>query len=74
MSRTQYVLALGQPCVDLAFYRLGWDDDNFDPTYASSFAPIESLIGAGYTYEYVSPSLFDLENVVVADRYASSSA
>jgi hypothetical protein len=69
MSRTQYVMALGQPCVDLAFYRLSWGDDNFDPAYATSFTPINALIEAGFTYEYVSPSLFDLDTSVIEDGY-----
>ena len=67
MARTQYVLSLGQPCVDLAFYRLSYNDDNFDPSYKTSFAPVESLVQAGYTYEYVSPAMFQLDSSVVKD-------
>ena len=32
LSRVQYIMSLGQPCVDLVFYRLTFEDDNFDPT------------------------------------------
>ncbi|KAJ9102326.1 hypothetical protein QFC21_002726 [Naganishia friedmannii] len=71
LARTQYVLTLGQPCVDLAFYRLTYDDDNFDPTYAPSHAPINELIGEGFTYEYVSPALFNLSTSVVEDGHLS---
>ena len=67
LSRVQYIMSLGQPCVDLVFYRLTFEDDNFDPTYAISHTPINSLIGRGYTYEYASPAMFELDSSVVHD-------
>jgi hypothetical protein len=69
LSRAQVILSAGQPCVDLAFYRLSYEEDSFHPGYGDSFIPRRELIKAGYTFEYISPALFDLDNAVVQDGY-----
>ncbi|KAL0071212.1 hypothetical protein AAF712_001778 [Marasmius tenuissimus] len=63
LARNQYVLQSGVPKVDVALYRKAYD---FTRDAPSPF-PSDSLILAGYTYEYVSPENFKLPGVSVSD-------
>lgn len=63
LARNQYILQSGIPKVDVALYRKAYD---FTRDAPSPF-PSDSLILAGYTYEYVSPENFKLQGVSVSD-------
>ncbi|KAL0581293.1 hypothetical protein V5O48_000776 [Marasmius crinis-equi] len=63
LARNQYVLQSGIAKVDVALYRKAYD---FTRDAPSPF-PSDSLISAGYTYEYVSPENFKLPGVSVTD-------
>ncbi|KAL0071084.1 hypothetical protein AAF712_001642 [Marasmius tenuissimus] len=62
LARNQYILQSGVPKVDVALYRRAYDFTRDSP---SPF-PSDSLILAGYTYEYVSPENFKLPGVSVS--------
>ncbi|KAF9261143.1 hypothetical protein L218DRAFT_961843 [Marasmius fiardii PR-910] len=64
LARNQYILQSGVAKVDVALYRKAYD---FTREAPSPF-PSNSLINAGYTYEYVSPENFKLPGVSVSDR------
>jgi hypothetical protein len=58
LSRTQNILQSGQPQVDVAVYYHKYD----------LFAKIiedQNMARTGYTYEYISPNIFDLPGVIV---------
>ncbi|KAK1227080.1 hypothetical protein PQX77_009913 [Marasmius sp. AFHP31] len=63
LARNQYILQSGVPKVDVALYRRAYDFTRDGP---SPF-PSDSLIVAGYTYEYVSPENFKLPGISVSD-------
>lgn len=60
ISRLQFVLRQGKPKVDLAIYRHEYDGVNYSMEVESSL-----LQQAGYTYDYISPVLLQLENATV---------
>ncbi|KAF9261168.1 hypothetical protein L218DRAFT_906097 [Marasmius fiardii PR-910] len=65
LARNQYILQSGVAKVDIALYRKAYD---FTRDAPSPF-PSNSLINAGYTYEYVSPENFKLPGVFVSNRH-----
>ncbi|KAL0566998.1 hypothetical protein V5O48_014995 [Marasmius crinis-equi] len=69
IARNQYILQSGIPKVDIALYRKGYDYTKGGPptpfpAQQSPF-PSDSLVDAGYTYEYISPENFKLPGVSV---------
>ncbi|MEK6991400.1 glycosyl hydrolase [Paenibacillus sp. FSL K6-1566] len=60
IARTQYVLQLGKPKVDLAIYR--YHIDGIHHGMGTELTPYEQ---AGYTYDFVSPCLLEETNVYV---------
>lgn len=79
LSREQLVLRQGKPQLDVAFYRHGfWEYSYPLGTTPSFFGECKrpggcelvndhTLERAGYTYEFVSPELFDLPTATVRD-------
>ncbi|KAL0569874.1 hypothetical protein V5O48_012093 [Marasmius crinis-equi] len=65
VARNQYVLQAGVTKVDVALYRKAYD---ITSRSGSSPFPSNSLINAGYTYEYVSPENFKLPGVSVSNN------
>ena len=63
-SRNQYVLQVGQPRTDLAFYNKA---SSTDPQVGTVYSG-RDLIDNGYTYTYLSPDNFNIPNVYVADN------
>lgn len=61
LSRTQMVLQQGQGDVDLAMYRALYGKGNT----RNSITPVEE---AGYTYDYVTPSILEMDNAVVGTQ------
>ncbi|KAJ7929193.1 hypothetical protein B0H13DRAFT_1703246 [Mycena leptocephala] len=61
LKHTQYVLQSGIAKVDVAIYRKDYDI-TFQPPFQGN-----SLVNAGYSYEYVSPENFKLPGVSVAN-------
>lgn len=57
LSRTQMVLQQGQGDVDLAMYRSTYGKGN-------TRSEITAVEQAGYTYDYVTPTILDMENAV----------
>ncbi|KAK1227081.1 hypothetical protein PQX77_009914 [Marasmius sp. AFHP31] len=62
LARNQYILQSGVPKVDVALYRRAY---NLTQYFTSPF-PSDSLILAGFTYEYVSPENFKLPGISVS--------
>ncbi|KAJ7118733.1 hypothetical protein C8R44DRAFT_625602 [Mycena epipterygia] len=60
LKRTQYVLQSGIPKVDIAIYRKDYNTISPPPFQGNS------LVDAGYTYEYVSPENLKLPGVSVS--------
>lgn len=60
ISRLQYILRLGRPRVDLAIYRHEYDGVNYSMQEEPSL-----LQKAGYTYDYISAVLLQLETANV---------
>ncbi|MBD7971212.1 glycosyl hydrolase [Paenibacillus gallinarum] len=60
ISRLQFILRQGRPRVDLAIYRHEYDGVNYSMEVECS-----SLQQAGYTYDYISPVLLQLDNATV---------
>lgn len=60
ISRLQFILRQGKPKVDLAIYRHEYDGVNYSMEVESSL-----LQQAGYTYDYISPVLLQLDNAIV---------
>lgn len=63
LSRVQYVMQKGQADVDLAVYR----NYNYEGYQAFDW-PLSEIEKAGYTYDFTSPALLDLENAVVTEQ------
>ena len=61
LSRTQMVLQQGQGNVDLAVYRCMYGKGNIQ----SDITPIEQ---AGYTYDYVTQAILNMDNAVVGNQ------
>lgn len=61
IARTQYLLQLGKPKVDLAIYR--YHIDGIHGAMGTELTPYEQ---AGFTYDFVSPCLLDLANAQTA--------
>ncbi|KAJ6606626.1 hypothetical protein DFH09DRAFT_14843 [Mycena vulgaris] len=61
LKQTQYVLQSGTPKVDIAIYRKDYDITGSPPFQGNS------LVDAGYTYEYVSPENLKLPGVSVSN-------
>lgn len=61
-GRTQYVLQSGVPKVDLAF----WSKLTSYELVTTQYEPTD-LLGAGFTYEYLSPDNLDLPEAYVAN-------
>ncbi|KAJ7288204.1 hypothetical protein C8J57DRAFT_509249 [Mycena rebaudengoi] len=61
LKRTQYVLQSGTPKVDIAIYRKDYDLAGTPPFRGNS------LVNAGYTYDYVSPENLKLPGVSVSN-------
>lgn len=67
MTRSQYVMQTGQADVDLAVYHMRyyeWCCTLSTPTESYALTEMEK---AGYTYDYVSPALLNLDNAMVSD-------
>ncbi|KAJ5610735.1 hypothetical protein N7510_007454 [Penicillium lagena] len=62
LSRVQWVLQSGTPKLDLAF----WDKQTPQAGYPFPLYRPLDLVNAGYTYEYLSPENFALENAYVS--------
>lgn len=62
-ARTQFIAQTGIPKVDLAFWLKSTDAYI---AVSTSYAPSD-LLDAGYTYEYLSPDNFDLDEAYVCD-------
>lgn len=62
-SRNQYILHLGQPRTDVAFFNKA---SVTDPQVGTMYTG-QDLIDAGYTYTYLSPDNFNMTNARVAD-------
>ena len=58
LGRVQWVLQSGVPKVDLVF----WDKQTAQNAYPAPLYVIDDPIKAGYTYEYISPEKFVLDN------------
>ena len=63
LSRIQFVLQQGQGDIDLALYRYNYYDSS--SLMESSLNALESN---GYTYDFVSPAVLNLENAVVSKQ------
>ncbi|KAJ7288120.1 hypothetical protein C8J57DRAFT_1494444 [Mycena rebaudengoi] len=61
LKQTQYVLQSGTPKVDIAIYRKDYDITGTPPFRGNS------LVNAGYSYEYVSPENLNLPGVSVSN-------
>lgn len=61
LARTQMVLQQGQGDVDLAFYRNQYGKGNV-------YSDITAVEQAGYTYDYVTPALLNMDNAVTGDQ------
>ncbi|KAJ7261298.1 hypothetical protein B0H12DRAFT_1322075 [Mycena haematopus] len=66
LKRTQYVLQSGIAKVDIAIYRKDYDLTSAPPFQGNS------LVNAGYTYEYVSPENLKLPGVSVSNGRLAS--
>ena len=63
-SRNQYVLQVGQPRTDVAFFNKASSTDPHVGTVYSG----HDLIDNGYTYTYLSPDNFNISSAYVADN------
>ncbi|KAJ6547208.1 hypothetical protein B0H19DRAFT_257895 [Mycena capillaripes] len=66
LARTQYALQAGVAKVDIAIYRKDYNVDSSPPFRT------DSLLNAGYTYEYVSPENLKLPGVSVSNGRLAS--
>ena len=62
IARTQLMLRTGEARLDAAIYYHGYNNDRWD---FDAFYHGDEMEKAGYSYEFLDPSFFDLENAVV---------
>lgn len=67
LARTQYLLRCGEMKVDLAIYAQRYFE-RIDFVGAEKIFDSTALEENGYTYEFLSPATFELENAVVENR------
>ncbi|KAL8276416.1 hypothetical protein RQP46_011168 [Phenoliferia psychrophenolica] len=69
LGRMQTVLATGEPSIDVVL----WKQDFFlaQDNSPSTFPDITSLFASGYSFDFASPSLFDLPTSVVVNKRLS---
>ena len=63
LSRVQYVMQKGQADVDLAVYR----NYNYEGYQAFDWS-LNEIEQAGYTYDFTSPALLNLDHAVVSEQ------
>lgn len=69
-SRNQYILHLGQPRTDVAFFnKASVTDPQVETVYLG-----QDLIDAGYTYTYLSPNNFNMTNARVTNGLLASNS
>jgi len=62
IARTQLLLRTGEAKLDAAIYYHGYNNDRWD---FDAFYHGDELEKAGYSYEFIDPSFFDMDNAVV---------